>query len=134
MEEQKLRRDRIERNYQPDSFKRQLIEEYLSTDLSRYQIEQKYGIKKHGALIAWMKCLGYSDSDKNAVNLEAIKQKELAKKEIIKSSQTVELEMKIRLLEKQLEDERLRSEMLNRMVDLAEKTYKIPVRKNFSTK
>ena len=134
MEEQKVRSNRIERNYLPDSFKRQLIEEYLNTSLSKYQVEQKYGIKKHGALSAWMKYLGYADSDKNEINLEAIKQPELAKKEPVKSSQTLELEKKIQLLEKQLEDERLRSDMLNRMVDLAEKTYKIPVRKNFNTK
>jgi hypothetical protein len=134
MEKQKVKQDRIERSYLPDYAKRKIIEEHLSTGLSTYQIEKKYGIKKHGALHQWMRSLGYSDVDKNTVNLARLKQPEVAKKDPSKSPQTFELELKIRFLEKQLEDERLRTEMLNRMVDLAEKTYKIPVRKNFNTK
>jgi hypothetical protein len=68
--------------------------------------------------------------------LENIKVTELPKKsknqKAVSSDRALELEIK--LLKRQLEDERLRSEMLNRMVDLAEKTYKIPVRKNSNTK
>src|ERR1700723_1156711 len=103
MEEQKAKANRIERNYLPDYFKRQIIEEYLNANLTKYQVQRKYGIKKHGALSEWMRSLGYADSGKNAINLEAIKPPELAKKKTIKPSQTLELEMKIRLLEKQLE-------------------------------
>ena len=115
-----------------DGAKRQIIEEYLRSECTKMDIERRHGIKKHGAILSWMKLFGYSESEKGILALS--KEPKVAKKNTPKDSKTQELEAKIKLLEKQLEDERLRTEMLNRMVDLAEKTYKIPVRKNSNTK
>ena len=44
------------------------------------------------------------------------------------------LEKKIRELEKQLEDEKIRTGMLSRMIDIAETEFKVPTRKKPSTK
>jgi hypothetical protein len=81
-----------------------------------------------------MRMLGYVDPYGKGVNLESAKQPALAKQPTTKPASTLELEAKIKLLERQLEDERLRAEMYDRMIDLAEKMYKIPVRKNSNTK
>jgi hypothetical protein len=81
-----------------------------------------------------MKLLGYVDVYQKEINLEVTTDDTLAKQRTTKTPETLQLEAKIRLLERQLEDERLRAEMYNRMIDLAEKTYKIPVRKNSNTK
>lgn len=49
------------------------------------------------------------------------------------SEQTALLE-KIKLLELKLEEEKLRSEMYSRMVEIAEKDLNIPIRKKYNTK
>jgi hypothetical protein len=120
----------------PEAYKRQIIEEYLLTGVPKMQLQSKYGIRFKSAIATWMKKLGYVDVYRNNCNLANIKVTELPEKsknqKAVSSDRALELEIK--LLKRQLEDERLRSEMLNRMVDLAEKTYKIPVRKNSNTK
>ena len=120
----------------PEVYKRQIIEEYLLTGIPKLHLQRKYGIRFKSAISTWMKKLGYADIYLNKPNLDNINVIELSRKpkdeNKVLSDQAFELQIK--LLKRQLEDERLRSEMLNRMVDLAEKTYKIPVRKNFNTK
>lgn len=116
-----------------EAFKRAVIEEYLSSGASKMDIQRKHGIMFKSAIVTWMKKLGYTETREKVARLTLINRTEVAKKS--NPTRPVEdLEAKIKLLESQLEDERLRSEMLNRMVDLAEKTYKIPVRKNSNTK
>jgi transposase-like protein len=117
-----------------EQFKRQVIEEYLRTGQSKASLRQKYDIRSQSAICLWMRDLGYTDPYQKPVNLVFSNQLILAKESKSTPVPDLTLEAKIKLLEKQLEDERLRTEMLNRMVDLAEKTYKIPVRKNFNTK
>ncbi len=133
MKEQKVKFHRSRSVYHSDEFKRGIIDEYLTTGVSKLEIQKKYGLKRHSAIHGWMRSLGYSDLPKKDSNLGSSKQSSLAKKSGSKSS-TSELEAKIKLLERQLEGERLKSEFYNRMIDLAEKTYKIPVRKNSGTK
>jgi transposase len=134
MEENKDKTQARNRSYFSEIFKRRIIEEYLKTGEAKEQVQLRYGIKGNSAIQKWMKILGYTDPYQKGVNLEVTIDSPVAKRPIPKSSETSELEAKIKLLEKQLENERLRSEMYNRMIDLAEKTYKIPVRKNSNTK
>ena len=134
MKEEKVKVKRTRPTHYSDEFKRGIIEEYLSTGVSKCQIQRKYGLKRHSTIHSWMKMLNYSDSFEKGCKLESINQLALAKKSDSKSASMPELEAKIKLLEKQLEDERLKSEFYNRMIDLAERTYKIPVRKNSGTK
>ena len=135
MEQKRVNPSRFTAIYS-ESFKRGIIEEYLLTGASKMQLQRKHGIKFKSAIITWMKALGYRDVHRNISNLATVNTIDLPKKSksphLLATEQALELEIK--LLKRQLEDERLRSEMLNRMVDLAEKTYKIPVRKNSNTK
>ena len=117
-----------------EAFKRSVIEDYLASGISKERIQLKYGIRSKSAIHHWMKVFGYTDTEEKAIKLESINPVTLAKHPISKPTSTLELEAKIKLLERQLEDERLRADMYNRMIDLAEKTYKIPVRKNSNTK
>ena len=125
---------KTKRGFYSKSFKQGVIEEYLASGESKEAVQLRHGITGNSSIQKWMKILGYSEGFKKASTLEVTIDEPLAKKNSPKPAETLQLEAKIRLLERQLEDERLRSEMLNRMVDLAEKTYKIPVRKNFNTK
>ena len=112
-----------------ERFKRHVIEEYLRGGASKIEIQRRHGISFKSAIVTWMKRLGYTEG---LSNLPAHKRIEVAKKS--NPTPPENLEARIKLLERQLADEKLRSEMLDRMVDLAEKTYKIPVRKSSGTK
>jgi transposase len=119
-----------------EAYKRQIIEEYLHTGMPKMQLQEKYGIKFKSAIATWMRLLDYVDVYQNSSNLPNINQTELPKKTSNKKRvapvNTTEQEMA--LLKRQLEDERLRSEMYNRMIDIAEQQYKIAIRKNSNTK
>ena len=117
-----------------ESFKRAVIEEYLGGSSTKERIYAKYGIRGKSSLSKWMQALGYIEPNRKGVNFASANQPALAKQSTSKPATTLELEAKIKLLERQLEDERLRADMYNRLIDLAEKTYKIPVRKNSNTK
>jgi transposase-like protein len=134
MDKNQSRAERSRPVYFSDEFKREVIEEYLRGGSCKREVQRKYGIKRHSAIHEWMQFFGYTAIEEKGLNLALLKQLELAKKDLSTSAQTVELVAKVRLLEKQLEEERLRSELYSRMIDLAEKTYKITVRKNSNTK
>jgi len=132
--ESKIHAKRIIPAYYSEEFKHAVVQEHLTTGINRAELQRKYGIKGHSAIKRWMESLGYAANAENNATLEP-NQVELAKKDTsLDSATTKAMAAEIKRLKQQLEDERLRSEMLNRMVDLAEKTYKISVRKNSNTK
>ena len=53
---------------------------------------------------------------------------------LIGRKQEVALLEKIKLLELRLEEEKLKTEMYSRMVEIAEKDLNIPIRKKYNTK
>jgi ferritin len=55
-------------------------------------------------------------------------------KESSKTSQELELEQKLKALEKELEHEKLRTKALNTLIDVAEKELKISIRKKSGAK
>jgi transposase-like protein len=132
--ETKIRNKRPKPAYYSDEFKQGIIQEYLKGGISKSKLQYKYGIKGRSSISYWMLNYGYSVVSENNAILE-LNPVELAKKDTsIDSATTKAMAAEIKRLKQQLDDERLRSEMLNRMVDLAEKTYKITVRKNSNTK
>lgn len=118
------------------AFKRQVIEEYLTTGCSKMSLLRKYGIQFKSAIQTWMRILGYTD-----FNIEVQRPKfgsitftTLPKKQQKAADNTVGLEQKVRELERQLEEEKLRSEAYLRIIEKAEQSYKIPIRKKRNTK
>lgn len=121
-----------------ESFKRKVVEEYLATGGTKTYLLAKYGIKFRSAVQTWMKQLGYSDLYQRVPYLEMKNHIELAAK-FSKTSQDsplvpAELEKRIKELERQLEDEKLRSEAYRRMIDIAEKELNVSIRKKINTK
>jgi hypothetical protein len=114
-------------------FKRKVIEEYLVTGCSKMSLLAKYDITFKSAIQTWMRILGYTDPYQgierpkfgNIIFTSVSKGKNKSK---------AELEDKIRDLERQLEDAKLRSEAYARIIDKAEKEYKIPIRKKPDTR
>ena len=120
-----------------EAFRRIVIEDYLRSGLSKMSIQQKYGVRFKSAIVTWMRELGYSDTHRKVSILEASNQLELAKKYTSPQSDPNDakaLAQRIKELERQLEDEKLRTEMLNMIIDIAEKDFKLPIRKKPDTK
>jgi hypothetical protein len=117
----------------PESFKRKVIEEYLYTGVTKMTLLRKYGIKTKSGIQRWMKKLGYKDVYMPCgFNFGKLILTPLS--DVTKSTDVDELRKKIKELEDQLQDEKLRSEAYERMIEKAEKELKIPIRKKFDTR
>lgn len=132
--ESKAHVKRIIPAYYSNEFKHAVVQEHLKTGINRAELQRKYGIKGHSAIKRWMESLSYVANAENNATLDSNRVELVKQDTSLDSATTKAMAAEIKRLKQQLEDERLRTEMLNRMVDLAEKTYKITVRKNSSTK
>jgi transposase len=122
----------------PETFKRKVVEEYLANGGAKTTLLAKYGIKFRSAVQTWMKQLGYEDIHKKVSYLEIKNHIELAakysKKPTSAQQDDAELQKRIKELERQLEDEKLRSEAYRRMIDIAERELNVPIRKKSNTR
>ncbi|HLN74667.1 MAG TPA: transposase [Prolixibacteraceae bacterium] len=116
-------------NFISDELKLKVVQEYLSTDISREELKKKYGFSGNNCIDRWMVKFGLSKPDKEQISIY----KSMAK-EISKTDKEKELERKVAELEKDLDQERLRSRALDKMIDIAERELKIPIRKKSGTK
>jgi transposase len=108
-----------------DAFKLKVVKEVLDGS-SKEAVRKKYGIKANSAILKWMRELGATVTV--SLPLQA------SKMEMHDNQSPIDLQMKIKLLERALEDEKLRSEAYRRMIDKAEKQLKIDIRKKSGTK
>ena len=116
-----------------EPFKRRVIEEYLNSGVPKIDLLRKYGIKSKSGIQRWMKKFGYTDVYRSpGINFISLTSADLKKKP--DSENDNELHKKIRELERQLAEEKLRSEAYARIIDKAEKELKIPIRKKPNTK
>ena len=116
-----------------ESFKRMVIEEYLSTKCNKLDLLRKYNIHFKSAIQTWMKRLGYEDVHRSQ-KVKFDKTLPLTIPMLSKNENTHELEKKIHELEQQLQDEKLRSEAYSRIIDKAEKELKVSIKKKLNTK
>ena len=116
-----------------EAFKRLVVEEYLRTHCTLRFLLNKHGIRYGGAIHKWMRQFGYQRDE--PIGKLIFKQPILAVlAKQINPPQPEELLKKIAELERLLEDEKLRTEGLNRIIDKAEEALKIPIRKKHNTK
>jgi transposase len=116
-------------NHFTDEFKFMVIQEYLNTDISQKELQEKHGFRGNNAVSEWMRKFGG-----NKVTDEQISIQKAMSKEVDKTPQERKLEAKIKELEKALEQERLRTLALNTMINIAERDLKISIRKKSGTK
>lgn len=117
-------------NRYSQSFKIKVCEAYLQSNLTKREVWEKYtGHKEeHGSLLKWLRELGYENYEQKTIFVPVMKKKgQLSEIELPEDSAT--LQQKIKLLEKQLEDEKLKSFAYSTMIDVAEKGLKISIRK-----
>jgi len=127
--------------YFTETEKHQIIKELISTQCTKAEIWKKYTgqEEEHGQLLRWMKALGYNTGIKtrrpNIVSnfISMPKKKSKLVKEV-DSFENLQLKKRISELEKQLKDAELKAIAFSTMVDIAEKEFKIPIRKKLNTK
>ena len=120
------------------SFRKKVIEEYLSGEESQCQIFRRYELKSRSTLARWMKELGYRNIKSEVIRkptFELKTQRFMPSKSSSESSEDPEkLQKRIEELERQLQDEKLRTEAYQRMIEKAEKDLNITIRKKPFTK
>lgn len=115
-----------------EEFKKKVITEYLETDLTKRELLDKYGIKANSALQEWMRKFGITDpyAKKDYIGLTNVNRLKKKKPELSEVElESYALNKRIRELEKLLSEEKIRSEMYSRVIEVAEKDLKLNIRK-----
>lgn len=103
------------------------LEEYLCSSLNRNEFEREKGLKRT-TISRWLRIFGIEDK------ASPIMSKKLSQNEQELHDRIHELERKIKSLEVELKQSNMARDAYDFMIDLAEKTYNIPVRKNSDAK
>lgn len=113
------------------NFKLSVVQEVEKGQISYKQAQQKYGIQGRSTVLEWLRKYGNFDWENQTPYTMS--------KDKTPEQRLLELEQKVRLLEKQntrLKQQSEQSEkkaiIFDMMIDLAEKEYNIPIRKNSS--
>ena len=119
----------------------EMIEEYLAGGYTKQAIWEKYtGQKKeHGDMLYWMRKLGYIQAENTTQRRKFVPFPKTPEKPLSTDHQNdsgipLEAQKRIKELERQLEDAKLKAEGYELMLDLVEREYKIPIRKKPNTK
>ena len=113
----------------PDELRYQIVQEYLTSEISVSELMKKYNFGCPNSLYSWMKKLGITKQD-----VEQVKQDRVMPRESANSPKELELEYRISLLEKELDKEKLKTAALTTMIDIAERDFNIDIRKKRGAK
>lgn len=116
-------------NHLTDDEKLKVVEEYLYTNITQTALMEKYNFRGNCSLNRWIAKFGLLDEYRKIQGKSSTMTKEKSDSPEIK-----ELEARIRVLERDLEHERLRSLALDTMIDVAENELKIKIRKKSGAK
>jgi hypothetical protein len=126
-----------------DVKKHQIIQELLKSRRTKQDIWQQYTgeSEEHGQLLAWMRKLGYNTNFKkqpyivcNSQNMTKQQRKKTTISTVEENFELLQLKKRNLELEKQLKEAELKAVAFSTMVDIAEKEFKIPIRKKFNSK
>lgn len=112
------------------SFKMGVIQEVLSGQISKEEARRLYGIKGNCTVLKWMRKAGLAEPAQN--DDICIKMKSDNSKHSTESEE--QLSQRIKELEKRLEVAELEAEAYSKMIDIAEREFKISIRKKSDTK
>ena len=95
-------------------FKLAVVRQVEKGDLTYKQAQREYGIQGRSTVLVWLRKHGELDWKRPAMSIPKVNETPA---------------QKIRRLEKELSDERLKNEILNRMIDLSDRQYGTAIRK-----
>ena len=114
-----LRKKRSQRDYNL-GFKLAVISQVEKGELTYKQAQKTYGIQGRSTVLVWLRKHGNLDWNKPSLH------------SMSKSKETPA--QKIKRLERELKDEKLKNTILNTMIDISDKQYGTSIRKKFSSK
>jgi len=116
-------------NFYSEEFKNQAVKEFSLSNESLKTVAQKFGIS-HFTLHDWVYHRGKS-SKRKKMSILATSNSLVVEKEDLSPSELKALVLK---LEKDLSLEKMRSESLSKMIEIAEREFKISIRKKSGAK
>lgn len=114
----------------PDDLIYQAVQDYLTTEITVSELMKKYNFGCPNTLYSWIKKLGISKQDFEQLKQDRVKASAISKK----SSRELDLEHKIRLLEDELNKEKLKTAALSTLIDIAERDLQIDIKKKRGAK
>ncbi len=113
-----------------------MIKEYLTGKYTKVELWKKYTGQdnEHGQLLDWMRILGYISGNSNPRPAKSFYPLSLPLNHSENTDDPIALQRRIKELENQLENARLKAEGYELMIEIAEKELKIPIRKKSGTK
>jgi transposase-like protein len=122
-------------NHYPDDFKLKVIREVISGEITKEAARRLYQLGGKSSVLNWMRKFGIEKASipKSKTIMKEQKNNPL-KLEKANLAEVAALRKKVEELELKLEYERLRTEALDKMIDLAETRFNIPIRKKSGAK
>ena len=117
----------------PEELRQKIVKEVLAGKLTKAEARTQYQIGGNSRIIEWIRNYekyGFC----TLLSAQRLPLLMPQKDNRDMPSHQQELEARIKLLESRLKDESLLREMYSRMIDIAEKEYKITIRKKSNTK
>ena len=118
------------RRYDPDE-RIEIVREFLTGKFTVSQIMDKYMINSQATLFSWL-ATHISEAQSLSLQANTVNDSDMANKS--KDDQIKELKERLRQAEKRAEMEELRAKAYSKMIDVAEETFNIPIRKKSGTK
>jgi len=118
----------------------QMVQEVLTTGAKKIDVWRKYTgqEEEHGQLLQWMRKFGYVTQEPRSfrfvTNSFDMKKAKTIKHNSEESFETYQLKKRIEELELQVKEAQLKAIAFSTMVDIAEKEFKISIRKKYNTK
>lgn len=119
MKKQDLKREKRPQRDYTMAFKLRVISEVEKGDLTYKQAQSHYGIQGRSTVLVWLRRFGNLDWRKPKLHIMSNSKETPAQK--------------IKRLEKELSDEKLKNKVLNTMIDISDKQYGTQIRKKYSS-
>lgn len=97
-------------------FKLAVVGQVEKGEMTYKQAQREYGIQGRSTVLVWLRKYGELDWRRPAMSMPKVNETPA---------------QKIKRLEKELSDEQLKNEILNRMIDLSDRQYGTAIRKKF---
>jgi transposase len=126
----------VRKNYYSIELKHKICKEHVEDGICLADLVRKYGLSCHSLIHDWLRKLGYVEGfdRKRRSAYIGVENFSALKKGTKKSEPKTAEQQEIESLKRQLEDARLQAEGYRRMIEIAEKELKLPIRKKPDTK
>lgn len=124
------------RLYFSDQEKKLIIGDYLSGGETKQAVYKRYtGYNtENGKITMWMRKFGIEDKSVKIPNFDSMSNKKKEEESGSGEFEILKLKKRIEDLEKQVKTSEMKAVAFSTMVDIAEKEFKIPIRKKYNIK